>query len=537
LAREAISATSAVAGEFRPVMTLRRAKYSSIWAAVIAAIVAGRAYAGTIGATSATPTSAAVGTATTVTVTSLITDTSLIPSTVVLQSLDSNGRVIAILGNLHDDGLDGDAVAGDNIYTLQTTVYQTTPGNVTLRVSAGFKGSLLRGFSAPMVVSVTGPSIGINILSPANLLYTSISPVTVNGTVGDPAAKVTVNGVTAPVTSSQFSVQVPLVEGLNTLTAVANNSDGTTSTSSVQVTLDTTPPHVTIDSPTDGSTTTDAAVTVSGTANDVVVGTVNSGDVKVTINGTAATVANRTFSAANVPLIVGKNTIEAVGVDRAGNSTTTNISVTRSLPSNPPPPAFGKTLIKDTLSIVSGNNQSGTIGTALPAQIVVKLTDTSNQPVANETVVFKVTGNDGTVSTGGASGSAATATTDANGRAQATWMLGQRSGAGTNTVEVSSALAVGSANFSAVGLASTPAMIVVDSGNNQNGALGAALAFPFVAVVVDSGHNRVANVAVTFTVQKGRRQPGRRSQPNRDQRQQRASDRRADIGHSAGQCQ
>jgi hypothetical protein len=461
--------------------------------------------AGTIGATSATPTSVSVGTATTVTVTSTIADPSLIPSSVVLQSLDSSGKVIAVLGTLHDDGLNGDAVAGDGIFTLQTTVYQTTPGNVTLRVSAGFKGSLLRAFSAPMTINVAGTSIGINILSPANLLYTNLTPVTVTGAVGDPAAQVQVNGINAPVSSGQFAIPVPLVEGLNTLTAVATNSNGSITTATVQVTLDTTPPHVTITSPADATMTTAASVTVTGIANDVVVGTVNSQDVQVTVNGVAAQVSNRTFSALNIPLTVGSNTVQAAARDRAGNGTTTSVTVTRLLPSQPPAPAIGQGVVVDSLAAVSGNNQAGVIGRSLGAPIVVALTDPSSNPVANQTVVFKVTGNNGTLSAtaGGAASSAVALTTGANGQAQAFWTLGQRSGAGSNTVEVSSALAFGAVDFVATSTTSTPALIVVDSGNDQTGVLGQPLPFPFVADVVDAGHNRVPNVSVTFTVKSG----------------------------------
>src|SRR5205823_6095609 len=117
------------------------------------------------------------------------------------------------------------------------------------------------------------------------------SPVTVNGTVSDPTASVTVNGLAAG--SGTFSVAVPLIEGNNTLTAVARNAQGTTSTASIDVTLDTTPPRVAIDSPTDGFSTADSSITVTGIANDIVVGTVNNQQVRVTVNGVSAQVTNR----------------------------------------------------------------------------------------------------------------------------------------------------------------------------------------------------------------------------------------------------
>lgn len=347
------------------------------------------------------------------------------------------------------------------------------------------------------------PAPQVTIVSPANLSVTNLSPATVNGTVNDPAATLTVNGIPAPQSSGNFSIPVPLVEGLNVLAAVATNTSGVASTATVQVTLDTTPPHVTITSPADGSTTTGASMTVTGMANDVVVGTVNAQDVQVTVNGIAAQVANRTYSALNVPLSVGPNTIQAVGVDHAGNGTTTSVTVTRTLPSQPPPPPIGMAVVDDSLTIVSGNNQTGTIASQLAGPLIVALVDSSNNPVPNQTVVFKVTGNNGTVATGGVGASAVAVTTDANGQARAFWTLGQRSGAGIDTVQVTSPLALGSANFSATSVTSNASLIVVDSGNAQTAAVGQPLPFPFVADVTDAGHNRVAGVPVTFTVQQG----------------------------------
>lgn len=459
--------------------------------------------AGTIGTTTVTPSSAAVGVATPVIVTAVITDTGLIASTVQLQQLDSNGKVVATLGTLHDDGLNGDAAANDNQYSLQTTVYLTSPGPATFRVSAGFNGSILRALSSPVVVNVIGTGVGITILTPANLTYLNTSPINVTGTVGDPNATVKINGINAPVTAGHFLATLPLVEGLNELTAVATNSNSTQTTASVQVTLDTTPPHLTIDSPTANTTTTAASIAVSGTANDVVVGTVNNGDVQVTVNGIAAQVANRTYSAANVPLAVGVNTIQAAGKDRAGNGTTVTATITRVLPSAPPPAKIGASVIVNSLSIVSGNNQSAAIGTTLPNPLVVSMINSASAPVANQPVVFTVTGNNGLVSAGGPSASSVVVNTNANGQAQVAWALGQRSGAGINTVRVSSSLAVGPVNFTATGTTSAAAQINVDSGNNQTGALGQSLPFPLVAVVTDAGHNRVTNVPVTFTVTGG----------------------------------
>ena len=344
----------------------------------------------------------------------------------------------------------------------------------------------------------------LQILAPVNLGITNLTPVTLNGTVNDPNATITVDGVAVPQSGGAFSVPVPLVEGLNILTAVATNTGGISTTATVEVTLDTTPPHVLINSPANGTVLTAPSVTVTGLANDVVVGTVNLSDLKVTVNGVAAQVANRSFSAMNVPLALGSNTIQATGTDRAGNGTTTSVTVTRVLPSQPPAPAIGKALLTNWINIVSGNNQTGTVGAPLAAPVVVSLTDSASHPLANQMVVFKVTANNGVVNTaGGTRSSALAVNTDVNGLAQVTWTLGQRAGAGNNTLTVSSALAVSPVTITANGSTGNPTQIVVDSGNNQTGVLGQPLPFPFVVDVIDAGHNRVPGIPVVFSIKQG----------------------------------
>ncbi len=111
----------------------------------------------------------------------------------------------------------------------------------------------------------------------------------------------------------------------------------------------------------------------------------------------------------------GTNTVEA---SAEGISQSTVFNVEASLP----PP------VATSLSIVSGDNQTGLTGAVLANSFVVEVRDQYDDPMPGVTVTFGVL-------TGGGSLSAATATTDANGRAESTLTLG--SGTGTNTVEVS----------------------------------------------------------------------------------------------------
>jgi hypothetical protein len=299
----------------------------------------------------------------------------------------------------------------------------------------------------------------VTLTAPANLSYLNITPTTVNGTVSDPTATVTVNGLAAPVANGSFSIALPLLEGPNIISATATTPGGAAGTANIQVTLDTTPPHVTITSPPDQFVTTDTAISVSGIVNDIVVGTVNDQQASVKVNGAQAQVANRTFLATNVPLALGSNTIQAVGRDRAGNAATTQITVTRQ------PPTLSQ------IRLVSGNNQTGPIGTVVSAPLVVALTDAAGNPVPNKPIVFKVTQDDGMVSAGAAPASSAIAPTNAQGQAQAQWTLGMRAGAGANAVEAYAVGYGGTAIFTATGTQGPAGKIVIDTGNNQVGAV------------------------------------------------------------------
>src|SRR5713226_6793002 len=97
-----------------------------IWVTVGIAmlLLGGVAYlmaAPTVGTTNAMPPLINVGIPATITVTSIITDASLIPTSVNLLRLYSNGTT-AILGQLNDDGKNGDQIAGDKTFTVQVTL-------------------------------------------------------------------------------------------------------------------------------------------------------------------------------------------------------------------------------------------------------------------------------------------------------------------------------------------------------------------------------------------------------------------------------
>ena len=97
-----------------------------------------------------------------------------------------------------------------------------------------------------------------------------------------------------------------------------------------------------------------------------------------------------------------------------------------------------------TLSMISGNNQTGTAGTSLVQPFVVQVTDASASPVPGVTVIFAAT-------VGGGSLSATSVTTNTLGYATTLLTLGGI--AGTNTVTATAGALSGSPlTFTATGI-------------------------------------------------------------------------------------
>ena len=376
-----------------------------------------------------------------------------------LSSVSCNGVTALINGNSFNCGVT--LTAGAN--SINTTA---------IDVAGNSSSSTLELTYAPVPI--------VKLTSPANLSYLNLSPTTITGTVDDPTATITINSIQAPVANGQFSLQLPLAEGPNIITATATSAAGAVGNTSIEVTLDTTPPRVNINSPADKFVTTEESLTVSGSVNDIVVGTVNDQQAQVSVNGTAAQVANRMFLVTNVPLNMGDNIIQAVGRDRVGNAATTQITVTRQAP----PPS--------RIRVISGNNQTGMIGAVLPAPLVVAVTDANGNPFPNKPVIFKVIQDDGMVNIGGPPAPTVIANTDTQGQAQVQWKLGMRAGAGGNSAEAYVVGVSGTAIFTATGTQGPAGKIVIDTGNDQIGEVNQPLPKPLIAVVVDNGNNHFA---------------------------------------------
>ena len=154
---------------------------------------------------------------------------------------------------------------------------------------------------------------------------------------------------------------------------------------------------------------------------------------------------------------------------------------------------FSKQAIPQTLTKVSGNGQEGQVGEPLAKPFVVSVLDQDGSAFAGAVVTFSVTAGGGTLS-------AATVTTDANGRATTRLTLG--SDAGTNTVEAT-VEGLEPETFTATAVVQTPHSLTKVSGDGQEGPASTQLAEPFVVSVLDQDGEAFAGATVTFSVPAG----------------------------------
>ncbi len=146
------------------------------------------------------------------------------------------------------------------------------------------------------------------------------------------------------------------------------------------------------------------------------------------------------------------------------------------------------------IGAVSGDNQSGPVGTALAAPLVVQVTDAFGNPISGVTVTW--------TASGGGEVSPTVVTTDANGLASTQRMLGSATGVQT-TQASAEGLAGSPVTFTSTAVAGSAARVVIVSGNGQSAAAGARLPQPLVVRVLDADGNGVPNRAISWIVAQG----------------------------------
>lgn len=145
------------------------------------------------------------------------------------------------------------------------------------------------------------------------------------------------------------------------------------------------------------------------------------------------------------------------------------------------------------ISVLSGNNQEGPVGAALPLPITVQVSSSHGGGFPNTTVTFAIV-------SGGGSLSRTTATTDATGQAQVNWSLGPDLGA--QQIRVSAGPSA-SATVSATARVGPAAFINPTAGNSQFAVVNTPVAIAPRIVVGDAFGNPISGLAVTFLVADG----------------------------------
>jgi Bacterial Ig-like domain (group 1) len=139
-----------------------------------------------------------------------------------------------------------------------------------------------------------------------------------------------------------------------------------------------------------------------------------------------------------------------------------------------------------SVGVVSGNNQSAPVNTALPQPLVVQVNDAGGNPIAGVSVTFAAPS--GTLSS-------ASATTNASGQASVNYTTGSSVG----NVTITAAVDALNTQFTVNVTAGAPATVTISGGNNQFATAGTTLPQPLSVVVADQYGNPVSGVAVNFT--------------------------------------
>ena len=152
-----------------------------------------------------------------------------------------------------------------------------------------------------------------------------------------------------------------------------------------------------------------------------------------------------------------------------------------------------------SLLAVAGDRQQAPVTKPLQTPFQVRVLDAYGNPVANQSVLFKVKAGDGSLS--GATQRAVLS--DANGIASAQFTVGTKSGDANYSVEASASFAASSVLFLA-GATPGPASLLMNLSPTQlSGVIGMPLQNPIQVRVMDAYQNPVAGLTVQFTVSKG----------------------------------
>lgn len=410
-----------------------------------------------------------------------------------LELVSSNGSPVATANQALSGWLQS-ASATDNVDPDIEVLDDAPPffpvGLTTVTFTAVDSAGNLDTLSSSVVVKEPPPHL--EILEPVAGMVQNGAQVDVTGAIESDVVSVSVNGQPATVSDSGFSlIGLPLHEGDNEIRAVAFNAAGDFAIDRITVTLDTTPPVITVDLPEDTASAVGSAIDVAGSVFDPGLGPAQDGEVSVEVYGVPAQVTNGMFVAYSVPIQLGENFLEIEAIDRAGNQAARDLTV------------IGVTQRGNRLTTVSGNNQTGLAGETVATALKVQLSTKDGNRLAGRRVDFQVTRGDGVLRPGTDAARRVTVLTDASGQAMAQLRLGTRAGPCTTRVEVSSIGADAPVIFCANVLPAAGRSIAAFGSNHFTGLVNRPLPKSAEVIVRDEHGNPISNEAVIFEIEAG----------------------------------
>jgi hypothetical protein len=315
--------------------------------------------------------------------------------------------------------------------------------------------------SAAVLFDQQAPSIRINAPADGATVPTSTFVVTGLVTDNDSVASVKIGNSAATLSGSQFSGQVTLAEGSNTITVTALDRAGNPATAAVHLNRFSIP-AVAITAPADQALVRTATVTISGTVSDPAA--------SVRVNGVNAAVSGATWHADGVALQQGRTVVTATATNAAGHVATATIYVFRD--SIPPrltvyAPAEGTTVYQPAVDVTG---------------------------MVDDIVVGTINAGQASITVNGAPAEVANRAFEVRDVALVP---------GPNTINVTATDQGGNTTSVALHVtydAAARAKIVKVSGDNQRGLITSTLPQPLVVRLVDAAGTPQANRAVTFQV-------------------------------------
>ncbi len=184
-------------------------------------------------------------------------------------------------------------------------------GDNTIEVAAADEAGNSTSQTVTVALDQTPPVLSV--ATPVDGLVTADASVTVSGSVDDPQAEITINGVAVDNNAGSFALVIPLPgsSGPVEISVLAVDDVGNSDEIRIAVVRDITPPVIQILNPIDGALLTNDVVNVFGSVDDPTA--------TVLVNGQPASIVANRFELTGLQLAEGENTVTATAVDSLGN--------------------------------------------------------------------------------------------------------------------------------------------------------------------------------------------------------------------------